>query len=58
LVGYLFGRFSVFWQIFFIGKVGKKNRPIFTAMMGKSADFLPIKNLRMSSDLQEEDKKK
>ncbi|CAI9622839.1 unnamed protein product [Staurois parvus] len=20
--------FSVFWQIFFIGKVGKKNRPI------------------------------
>ncbi|CAI9549023.1 unnamed protein product, partial [Staurois parvus] len=55
-----FGILAVF---FLIGKVGKKSadfadRPIFAAIMGKSADFLPIKNLRMSSDLQEEDKKK
>ncbi|CAI9569151.1 unnamed protein product, partial [Staurois parvus] len=64
LVGYLVGRFSVFWPFFFFSVKLEKNRPILQIgrfsrqLVGKSADFLPIKNLRMSSDLQEEDKKR
>ncbi|CAI9590233.1 unnamed protein product, partial [Staurois parvus] len=61
-----FGRpfFSVLWPFFFFSVKLEKNRPILPIgrfsrqLVGKSADFLPIKNLRMSSDLQEEDKKR